>query len=470
MPVPESAWSQTVVELGAGLRSGQFSSVELTTYFLDRLERVGKPLNAVVALLPDRAMSAAQTADAELKAGRDHGPLHGIPYGAKDLLAARGGPTTWGCEIFRDRVIGEEATVIERLTAASAVLVAKLSMVELAGGLGYRQANATFTGPGRNPWNRDSWAGGSSCGSAAAVAAGCVPFALGSETWGSITVPAAYCGVTGLRPTLGRVSRYAAMALSWSMDKIGPITRTVHDASLVLAAIAGPDPRDPATLPEPWQHQHPPATKPVDPPAFKIAVLKNAARRAQPEIEKQFSEAISILQKLGTVEEIELPRLPYSAVAQTIIACECASAFRALLANGKVAEMTAPEDRYGLHASQQIPAVDYIAALRLRETFQQQLLPLFAPFDAVIMPTTSTVASPLALEFGEYQGSFRTPPLNAAANVLGWPAVTVPMGLGERGLPVGLMFTAAAGRENRLLAVAAGFQQNSPALPLPPLE
>jgi len=206
MPIPE---------LGELIRTRQFSSVELTELFLNRMEKIGPRFNAVVTVTREQALDQARQADRELASGRHRGPLHGIPYGARDLLATSGGiPTTWGAAPFRNQTFDYDATVIKRLKKAGAALVAKLAMIELAGGMGYRQPNASFTGPPRNPWNSDMWAGGSSSGSGIAVSAGLVPFAIGSETWGSILRPANNCGITGLRPTYGRVSRYGAMALS----------------------------------------------------------------------------------------------------------------------------------------------------------------------------------------------------------------------------------------------------------------
>src|SRR5205823_6970158 len=190
----------------------------------------------------------ARAADREIKAGRYRGPLHGVPYGAKDLLATRGIPTTWGAEPYKDQVFDYDATIVRKLREAGAILVAKLAMVELAGAFGYNNADASFSGPCRNPWNTDYWAGGSSSGPGSAVAAALVPFAIGSETSGSIITPCAYCGVSGLRPTYGRVSRHGAMALSWTLDKLGPMCRTAEDCALVLSAIAGRDPLDASTV------------------------------------------------------------------------------------------------------------------------------------------------------------------------------------------------------------------------------
>ena len=219
----------TIPELGRLLRDRRVSAVELAEHFLARLERLGPTYNAVVTVLRPQALAEARQRDVELAKGKDRGPLHGIPYGAKDLLAVEGAPTSWGAEPYRGQMLRRDATVVRKLREAGAVLCAKLAMVELAGGMGYNQAFASFTGPGRSPWDRARWSGGSSSGSGSAVSAGLVPFAIGSETWGSIQFPAAFCGVTGLRPTYGRVSRHGAMALSWTMDKLGPIARTAED-------------------------------------------------------------------------------------------------------------------------------------------------------------------------------------------------------------------------------------------------
>ncbi len=239
---------QSVRTLGGLVRTRDVSPVELAELFLDRLETLGPEYNAVVTVTRQRALKQARRAEREIAQGQYRGPLHGIPYGVKDLLATSGGiPTTWGAAPLRNQVFDYDATVIRKLEEAGAVLAAKLAMVELAGGAGYRQPHASFTGPGITPWDKTRWSGGSSTGSGAATAAGLVPFSIGSETIGSILTPAGNCGVAGLRPTYGRVSRYGAMALSWTLDKLGPLCLTADDCGLVLEAIAGPDPKDPTT-------------------------------------------------------------------------------------------------------------------------------------------------------------------------------------------------------------------------------
>jgi aspartyl-tRNA(Asn)/glutamyl-tRNA(Gln) amidotransferase subunit A len=454
MPLPADLAFAPLPALGRGLREKHFTSVELTEFFLDRLEKIGPRFNAVVTVTRELALAEAAHADRELADGKDRGPLHGIPYGAKDLLATRGIPTTWGAAPYRNRVIDEEATVIRKLREAGAVLTAKLAMVEIAGGLGYKQANASFTGPGLNPWDERSWSGGSSSGSGAAVAAGLVPFAIGSETSGSITTPAGYCGVTGLRPTYGRVSRHGAMALSWTLDKLGPVCRTADDCGLVLNAIAGPDPLDETSDERPYRF--PEDAPPVAP--FNLAVLREPTRKLQPAVQANFEASLKVLVGLGTIREIELPDYPYSTVVSTIIAAEISAAFEGLLTSGQVWEMTAPEDRVGAHAPQMIPAKDYINAFRIRRLIQKSLDGLLSDFDAVVAPTLSTVAPPIDREFHDYQTGFRGSSVGVAGNAAGIPALTVPNGAGERGLPTAVQFVGRAFDENRLIAVARAYQ------------
>src|SRR5947207_6099467 len=237
MPKPditEDTLFAPVSELAELLKTRKLSSEALTRAYLERLEKVGPKLGAVVTITRDLALKQARAADREIKAGRYRGPLHGVPYGAKDLLATRGIPTTWGAEPYKDQVFDYDATAVRKLREAGAVLVAKLAMVELAGGFGYNNADASFTGPGKTPWNTDYWSGGSSSGPGAATAAGLVAFSVGSETSGSIITPAAFSGISGLRPTYGRISRHGAMSLSWTLDKLGPMCRTADCCGLVL--------------------------------------------------------------------------------------------------------------------------------------------------------------------------------------------------------------------------------------------
>ena len=446
----------------AALRAGAYSAVDLAEFFLGRLDTLGPRFNAVVTVTRDRALREARRADDERARGVDRGPLHGIPYGAKDLIAAAGSPTTWGAAPLRDRTFEADAAVVERLTAAGAVLCAKLALVELAGGLGYRQPDASLTGPGKCAWDESRWSGCSSSGSGSAVGAGLVPFALGSETWGSIHSPANNNGVCGLRPTYGRVSRRGAMALSWTMDKLGPLCRSARDCGTVLAAIAGPDPStkthdgDPTAADRPFAFPPNPADLPT--PPFKLAVPRGCADRAQDGVRESFGAAVKVLQDFGGVTEIEVPDRPWDAAAVTIIDCEGAAAFGPLVDSGAVWDMTAPEDRYGGYAGRMIPAVDYLAALRVRWKFAAELGRLVAPFDAVLTPARATVAQPLDRGLGDYARGARAETLGGPANAAGLPGLCVPNGTGEAGLPTGLNLVGAPFTEHRLLAVAAAYQ------------
>lgn len=434
----------TIKELGKAIRSGAVSPVELTEFFLHRLDTVGRSLNAVAMLTPERTMAAARKAEDELSAGVDRGPLHGIPYGAKDLLATVDYPTSWGAVPFREQQFARDADVIRRLDEAGAVLCAKLSMVEIAGGFGYEQPDAAFNGPGICAWGSDSWAGGSSSGSGSAVSAGCVPFAIGTETWGSILVPAAFNGLTGLRPSYGLVSRAGAMALSWTMDKIGPMCHTAADCETVLRAIAG---NDDWSLVErasgPW----------------RIAVLTDATRDAQSEVATNFAISLDLLSDIATLHEVSLDaEIPWDAAASVIVMAEAASAFEEFIVSGESQRLTAPEDRAGLHHALALPAVDYLRALRIRRKAMRSLDELLAGFDAIVAPAMPYVAIPLSDRFDTWFGKERGPSLGAAGNLCGVPSISVMNGFGARNLPTGLEFMGRAGSEALLIELAERYQ------------
>jgi aspartyl-tRNA(Asn)/glutamyl-tRNA(Gln) amidotransferase subunit A len=447
---------QTIPELGRLLRGRKVSSVELTGHFLERLERLGPTYNAVVTVLREPALAEAKERDRELRSGRDRGPLHGIPYGAKDLLSAEGAPTTWGAQPYRDQLLKGDAAVVRRLRSAGAVLAAKLAMVELAGGMGYNQAFASFTGPGKTPWDVSRWSGGSSSGSGAAVGAGLVPFAIGSETWGSIQFPAAFCGVTGLRPTYGRVSRHGAMALSWTMDKLGPLGRTAEDCGLVLAAIAGPDPADPTTLPDRFTFP----ARGTGKGRPRIGILRGTLDKTQPEVRRNFEGSLGVLRQFADiVEDLAFPEFPYDAMAGTIIDAEAASAFEPLFQSGRITDLTAPEDRIGGYAGQVLLAKDYLRALRLRRPAGAALDRVLAGVDAVAAPSLPTVAWPIDAAFDkvypDYPGGTS---IGGAANVCGVPGLFMMNGVGEAGLPTSLQLTGRSGSEAGLLAIGVKYQ------------
>jgi aspartyl-tRNA(Asn)/glutamyl-tRNA(Gln) amidotransferase subunit A len=442
-------------ELAEAVRTRRLSPVALAETFLARLESLGPRYNAVVTLTRARARAQARRAEEELAAGHWRGPLHGIPYGAKDLLATAGGiPTTWGAAPLRAQQLDLDATVIRRLEAAGAVLVAKLAMVELAGGMGYRQPRASFTGPGISPWGPDAWSGGSSSGSGSAVAAGLVPFAIGSETWGSILSPAANCGVTGLRPTYGRVSRHGAMALCWTLDKLGPLARTADDCGLVLEAIAGPDPLDPSASDRPFAYD----ASAVTGRRFRFGVIRDVAAPAEPAVAAAFERSLELLATLGTVEEVTLADLPYEAVTRTILLAEAASAFEDMIESGAIAGLTAPEDHYTAYARDAILAKDYVRALRVRALVVREADRVLSRLDALVAPGRPAVASPLDREFRSAARGNVADVMGAIGNGAGLPAIAVPNGFTEAGLPTSLQFMGRAWEENTILAAARAWQ------------
>jgi len=447
----------TIGELGAKLRAKETISVALTEFFLERLERIGTTHNAVVTLTRDLALSQARQADADFAAGLDRGPLQGIPYGAKDLLATAGIPTTWGAAPFRDQVFETDATVITRLREAGAVLVAKLAMIELAGGFGYRQAHASFTGPALCAWDKARWGGGSSSGSGIAVGAGLVPFAIGSETSGSIFNPAAANGVTGLRPTYGRVPRTGAMALSWTLDKLGPICRGAEDCALLLPLLSGPDEVDFTTIAEPYAF----TPSPLDARRVKVGIVGGCLDNVQPEVQDRFEAACEVFRDFAEVETIDLPDLPYGPVVSTIINGEMAAAFESLITSGKVQELSAPEDKWGGYSVLAVPAKDYINALRIRRHIQLALDQLLREIPLLIAPTMATVAGPVDRDFRAWSRGFASSALGAAGNAAGLPGLSVPMGPGADGLPTGLQIVSGARQEDLLLSVAMAYQQRT---------
>ncbi|MDY6817957.1 MAG: amidase [Halobacteriales archaeon] len=448
--VEESLLVGSIEALGTALRDDRLTVVELTEAYLDRLERVGPELNAVVTVTRERARQQAERLDEEFDAGTDRGPLHGIPFGVKDLLSVKDHPTTWGAAPLQDQTFDEDATVVERLEAAGGVLLGKLSSVELAGGFGYEQADAAFNGPGRNAWDPDAWSGGSSSGPGSAVPAGCVGFAIGSETWGSIITPAGYNGVAGHRPTYGAVSRAGAMALSWTMDKIGPLCRTARGCEQVLEAIAGPDPRDTSTVDRSLD------TDPTAEPT--LGVFEDVTADIEPAVGSNYEESLAVLEDFATIEPIELPEYPYNEVADLLIGGEAAAAFDTFVEAGHIEDLTAPADRVGGYAQQAIPAKDYINAMRVRRKLQRDVDQLFDTVDAIVAPSLATVAPPIDTPFAEYRDPHELPPIAAAANVAGLPGVTIPNGFGDRELPTGITFTGRAFADLEILDYAARYQ------------
>lgn len=418
-----------VTRLAELVRTYQVSAVELTELYLDRLERHGPTLECVVTLTADRALEQARAADREIQAGRYRGPLHGIPWGVKDMFAVKGYPTTWGAEPYRDQVIDEDATVVRRLDEAGAILVAKLTLGALAMG------DVWFGGRTRNPWNLEQGSSGSSAGSAAATVAGLVGFSIGTETLGSIVSPSTRCGASGLRPTFGRVSRHGAMALSWSMDKIGPICRSVEDCALVFNAIHGEDGLDLTARDVPFDWD--PQTRLRD---LRIGYLASGFERERRH--KEFDDAVlDVLRGLGAeLIPFELPDdYPVEAL-RFILSAEAAAAFDDLTRSGRDRLM---EERSSwpntFRQARFIPAVEYIQANRVRSLLMAALDRAMRGIDVFVTPS---YADRVLL----------------MTNLTGHPAVVVPNGFTEDGTPVSISFIGKLWGDAEALAAAKAYQ------------
>lgn len=452
-----------VSELAAQIRARRLSPVELTEAYLQRLETVGRRLNAVAYIMRETALIEARAAEDEIRRGRYRGPLHGIPYGAKDLCATRETPTTWGATPYKEQRFDYDATVVTRLREAGAILVAKLAMIELAGGMGYNQADASWTGACRTPWNTGFWSGGSSSGPGAATASGCVAFSIGSETSGSIITPAAFCGLSGLRPTYGAVSRHGAMALSWTLDKLGPMCRSALDTGLVLSAIAGRDPLDPTSRASDALPRYSKEGRLLNPRRerrlLRIGVLKDSYEKAQPEVNKNFLASVEVLKRFAAVEmDVKLPDFPYGPSVSTIVDAEGASAFRDLIESGRVAELASPEGRVGGFAASLVTAVDYLHAMRLRTPMRRAWAEMFKKVDVLVAPSRATVSYPVDKTFDKaYPGIGASSPIGAS-NLVGVPAVSVPNGFGQNGLPTGIQLVGPAWGERELLELSVAYQ------------
>lgn len=455
-----------ISELAELLKTRKLSSLELTKACLARIEKLGPQYNAVATLLAKPAEKQAKEADDLFKRARVRSPLQGIPYGAKDLLATAGIPTTWGAAPYRSQVFDYDSTVVKRLQKTGAVLVAKLAMIELAGGGGYRYPSASLFGPCKNPWNPGHWAGGSSSGSGAAVSAAMVPFAIGSETFGSILTPASYCGITGLRPTYGLVSRYGAMALSWTMDKIGPLCRSAEDCGLVLKEIAGKDSQDPASSGKsfyyPIEYGRPLTELRIG--YHPIDFGDRAAESARP----AFRAALDVFGNLGPrLVEMALPVMPYREVAGTIIQAEGSSIFEPLIRSPKFDEMPDERQKAGLRAGLEMPARDYLHAMRVRRRIQDELRKVFSRVDLILSPATPSPASGIdeALDRrqtpGEKLEQRGNTDLGAAGNLAGLPAICLPCGFSTTSLPVALQLVGRPFDELTLITIGREFQKQT---------
>lgn len=421
-----------VTALAELIRTRQVTSIELTEMYLNRLKKYGPRLECVVTLTEELARKQAKRADEEIAAGKYRGPLHGIPWGAKDLLATKGIRTTWGAAPYKDQVPDEDATVVKKLEEAGAVLVAKLTLGELAWG------DVWFGGRTRNPWDYEQGSSGSSAGSAAATAAGLVGFAIGSETWGSIVSPCSRCGVTGLRPTFGRVSRTGAMTLSWSMDKIGPMARSVDDCALIFQAIIGPDGLDLTCVDKPF-HWDPE----MDLKSIRVGYLKKEFDRDYRN-KKNDLHTLEVLKSLGLeLVPFELPEnIPVDSLS-FILNVEAAAAFDELTRNN-LDELLRRQGRNAwpnvFRQARLIPAVEYLQANRLRWLLMKEMAERMKEIDVYVAPSFG--GSNLLL-----------------TNLTGHPAVVVPNGFDEKGHPTSISFIGNLFAEDKLLRVARAFQQ-----------
>jgi aspartyl-tRNA(Asn)/glutamyl-tRNA(Gln) amidotransferase subunit A len=444
----------TARELGEGIKAGQLSPVELTESYLLRSKQIGPKLNAYVTLTEDLARRQAKTAEDEIKAGKYRGPLHGIPYAAKDLLAVKGYPTTWGARPYANQRFDFDAAVIEKLNAAGAVLIGKAAMIELAGGMGYRYASASLTGPCKNPWNTAYWTCGSSSGSAAIVTAGLAAFAIGTETWGSIICPSGFCGVSGLRPTYGMVSRQGAMALSYSMDKIGPMCRSAADCAVVFEAIKGYDPRDLGSI----RAANSPLRIPPELP--KVGWLTNQWAKPMPVVESSAKAAIDVIRNAGAqVVDVALPEGPWESSAGLVISAEGASAFDGLIRSGRVAELADPLGKIAGYVSEQIAATDLVRAQRIRAIIQSKMNALLENTPVLACASQPVTASPINANL-ETDLSFADP-IGGIGNLCGLPAISVPCGFDDKGLPIGIQFVGKPGGEGAVISVAELFQSKT---------
>ena len=450
----EDVLYKPVTELSRLVRSRKVSPVELTRAYLSRIDTLNPRLSAFVTVTADLALAQAKQAEKEIVAGRDRGPLHGIPYGAKDLVATKGVRTTWGARPYENQVFDRDAAIIDRLRDAGAILLGKLAMIELAGGLGYSKGDASLTGAAHNPWALDRWTCGSSSGAGAAVAAALVPFAIGSETWGSIICPSSFCGVSGLRPTFGRVSRQGAMALSWTLDKIGPMARSARDCELVLDRIQGHDPDDPYSSDE----RPSPPSDPASVKRLKVGYFNlDFEKFGNKSVETAFMTALDDLRRSGVrLEEAKLPDLPFESTTVVILSAEVATAFEELERSGGARLMVSTGAPLSFVVARSVRGADYVKAQRVRTVCQQALADFFGRYDVLLYPGEGHTAFPLDKDFSEIAWS---DPVGAAGNLCGLPAIAVPCGLGEGGLPVSLTAMTSAFEEDKGLSLARHFQQ-----------
>ena len=456
--IGEDVLYQGVTELSERIRTRKLSPVELTQAYLDRIAKWSPRLNAFETVTADLALEQARTAEKEINANKYRGPLHGIPFGAKDLLATRGIPTSWGAAPCKGQMFDTDATVIRKLSDAGAVLLGKCAMVEFAGGLGYRYADSSISGPGRNPWNPSRWTGGSSSGSGASVSAALCAFAIGTETWGSILCPSAFCGITGIRPTYGRVSRAGAMACAYTFDKIGPLARSASDCRLVLQEIAGSDPDDPSASSEPVDLR--PGRKTLSKLRGALITQDYTQKGVEREARPAFESAVTELRAAGLkLEDAKWPEYPASEVAGLLITVEALSSFEKFFHDGSVKKLRDPYAPYQQEVNAGITGADTVKLWRMRHELQQRVADFFAQYDYVVTANFLSVAPPVVGDLN--QSLSYNDPAGAIGNACGLPAIALPIGPGNAGMPLSMQILSGPFEEARLLELGELWQSRT---------
>jgi aspartyl-tRNA(Asn)/glutamyl-tRNA(Gln) amidotransferase subunit A len=449
----------SVRELGAQMRARKISPVELTESYLARSESLGPKLNAYATITRELALKQAHAAETEIAAGHYRGPLHGVPYGLKDLIAVEGYPTTWGAKPFANQKFDYNATIVEKLNRAGAVLIGKVAMIELAGGLGYSSAHASLQGASKNPWNMKYWTCGSSSGSGAVVSAALASWALGSDTRGSTICPGAWCGVAGLRPSFGRVSRYGAMAIAWSMDKLCPMARTADDCGLVLSVIGGHDPKDIDSVPGDFRYPVP-ELEPKKP--LRIGRVTNAWNKLDPGLDDSVNAALKILEQNGArISGVAIPDGPYEQVAELTIQMEAVSSFQDLIETGRCFELEDPLGKINGYAGSEFSVTDYLQVQRVRTFLAKQIDGLFDHYDVLATAGESSAASLIEDVDDDSEGPIGTREPDGISSLCGLPAVTVPCGFSKDNLPFGVQFIGRAQNDHAVIAAARLYQSHS---------
>ena len=457
---------QTIGELSKQIAAKKLSPVELTQAYLERAESINPKLETVITLTREQALARATEAEKEIKSGKIRGPLHGIPYGVKDLFDTKGVKTTWGSIIFKDRVPDRDATCVAKLNNAGAILKSKLTMSEFAGG----STRSNLVPFPHNPWKLDRTTSGSSSGSGASTAAAMVCFSLGTETGGSILGPSGSNGIAGMRPTYGRVSRFGCMTLAWSLDKIGPLARSATDVGTILEVIAGPDPKDPTSGSTPFKFRPDPGKV----SGRKLGIVRHEFDLASAASRAVFEKALDVLKQAGFVlENVTLPDRPYAEVYNLISNTEGGTFFKSVFNDKRIEGMYDEARRADWMAASMLPASDYLTAQRIRAMITAESDELVAKYSAVIAPTSASGAGLIQPPAGGQRGARGGGSSGAAAergpaaaltrigNLAGLPGISVPCGFDSEGLPLGIHIMSRAWDEQSVLDVAMAFQKET---------